>query len=84
MEKEKIGQKLGRNVMINLYDKKVTAHELSQAVGCSPSMISKIIIGEKIPSLELTVSIADYFSCTVDELLRGDKEDGRKENRKHI
>ena len=61
---------IGRNVMIKLFDHDKKMADLAVALSCSPSLITKVICGEKIPSLKVAIGIADFFGCTVDELLK--------------
>ena len=60
---------LGRNLTMLCYDKKVTQVELAEAAGCSQKMISKIMLGECMPSVRILVSIAKYLDVSTDELL---------------
>lgn len=61
---------LGRNLHIVLYDKKMSKIDLARRVGTSGQMISYIVKGEKIPSAQLLVKIANVLNVTVDELLK--------------
>ena len=65
---------LGRNLTMLCYDKKV---ELAEAAGCSQKMISKIMLGERMPSVRILASIAKYLDVSTDELLGLDN--GRKQ-----
>lgn len=46
----------------------VTAENLANAVNCSPATIHAILRGGLKPSLELTISIADFFALPMDFL----------------
>ena len=61
---------IGRNLMILMYDKRVSSEELAKEIDVSPSMISKIINGVKVPSLPKLMKIAEYLGVTLDELVR--------------
>ena len=52
------------------YDKKVTQTELAEAAGCSQKMISKIMLGDCLPSLRVLIGIAKYLDVSIDELLK--------------
>ncbi len=65
---------IGRNVMMIMYDKKISQKELAHAIGVSEMMVSKIVNGHKNPSVEKLVKIASVLGCTVDELLQDEKE----------
>ena len=45
--------------------------ELAKSVGVNQSMIAHIENGLKIPSLAVTLELADVLNTTVDELCRG-------------
>lgn len=61
---------LGRNLTMLCYDKKVTQMELAAAAGCSQKMISKIMLGDCLPSLRVLIGIAKYLDVSIDELLK--------------
>lgn len=61
---------LGRNLTMLCYDKKVTQVELAEAAGCSQKMISKIMLGDCLPSLRVLIGIAKYLDVSIDELLK--------------
>ena len=61
---------LGRNLTMLCYDKKVTQVELAEAAGCSQKMISKIMLGDRLPSLRVLIGIAKYLDVSIDELLK--------------
>ena len=62
---------IGRNLAILMFDRKVTARDVAEATGVTEGMISHIKNGLKIPSLPIIINIANYFSVSVDELLKG-------------
>ena len=49
--------------------KGVTQKEVGKALGCSEVAYNRYENGEREPSLEMVVKIADYFGVTVDYLL---------------
>ncbi|MBR2388085.1 MAG: helix-turn-helix transcriptional regulator [Clostridia bacterium] len=63
------------NIAQNVYEKvckqRVKQSDLAAACGCSPGMVTKIITGDKIPSVKILVDISEYLGCTVDDLLKG-------------
>lgn len=61
---------LGRNLTMLCYDKRVTQVELAEAAGCSQKMISKIMLGDCLPSLRILIGIAKYLDVSIDELLK--------------
>lgn len=62
---------VGRNLLILLYDHKMTKKELADKVGCDPSLISKIISGDRKIQTELAIKIAELFNISLDELILG-------------
>ena len=62
---------LGTNVKRMLKEKGVTAIELADFCSVDQSMISKIVKDVKTPSIGLLVCMADFFGCTVDDLIKG-------------
>ena len=61
---------LGRNLMIALFDRKMTQKELAEKIGCGRPLISQYISGVKTPSVEMCMKIADALGITMDELVR--------------
>lgn len=61
---------IGENIRAKLKEKKTTAVELAKYCSVSQPTISQIMKGIKTPSIGLTVCIADFFGCTVDELIK--------------
>lgn len=61
---------LGRNLMIMMYDRRLSHRELAKAAGCTESMISRVISGERDISSEKLKRIAEYLGVSVDELLK--------------
>lgn len=46
-----------------------TQKQLASELGCSQSTISRYMSGAALPTLEMTVALADYFNCSTDFLL---------------
>lgn len=61
---------LGRNIKILCFDKQITQRELADAAGVSQKMISKIVMGESIPSVMKLSKIAERLGVSIDELLK--------------
>lgn len=62
--------KFGRNLYIALFDKKMSQTQLSEKVGVKRETISRYISGEKTPSSETLIKIADALGVTVDSLVK--------------
>lgn len=52
-----------------IFDNGLTAKSLAEALSTEPSTITRYLRGERIPSVESLVAIADYFKCSTDFLL---------------
>ena len=61
---------IGRNIMLIAYDKKIKQKDIANAVGISEMMMSKIVNGQKNPSVEKLVLIAAFLDVSVDELVK--------------
>lgn len=57
-------------IFVKMLDKKnISAYRLSQDTGITQGMISYWKSGERMPSAENLITLADYFECSVDYLL---------------
>ena len=61
---------IGRNIRIMAYDKNISLKELAEAAGVSGAMMTKIVKGEKNPSVEKFARIAAKLGVTMDELAK--------------
>lgn len=61
---------LGRNIRVIAFDKGISHKQLAEAAEMSEAMFSKIIHGEKTPSVPKLIKIAKLLGVTVDELLK--------------
>ncbi|MBR6744347.1 MAG: helix-turn-helix transcriptional regulator [Clostridia bacterium] len=52
------------------YDKNISLKELAEAAGVSGAMMTKIVKGEKNPSVEKFARIAAKLGVTMDELAK--------------
>lgn len=52
-----------------LQEQNITAYKLSKDIGVTQGMISYWKSGDRIPSAENLIALADYFGCSVDYLL---------------
>ena len=52
-----------------IFDGGLTAKSLAAALGAEPSTITRYLKGERVPSVENLVAIANYFNCSTDFLL---------------
>lgn len=57
-------------IFVQVLEKKnISAYRLSQETGITQGMISYWKSGERMPSAENLITLADYFGCSVDYLL---------------
>ncbi len=61
---------LSQNLIRILGQKGVTQRELANAVGTTEMFMSYVVNGYKLPSLAVTVRMAEYLNVTLDELVR--------------
>lgn len=61
---------IGRNIRIMAYDKNISLKELAEEAGVSSAMMTKIVKGEKTPSVEKFAKIAKKLGVTMDDLAR--------------
>ena len=57
-------------------EKKMTQKELGEALGIRNSVVSFYEVGQREPSLEMIIKIAEYFHVTTDYLLGVDDDRG--------
>ena len=57
----------------------LSQRQLSRLVGVQQNTISQYEKGKREPSLEVLIKLADIFGCTIDELVRGEKNERTKE-----
>ena len=60
----------GRNLMIALFDLKMTQTQLAEKIGVTQAAVNYYISEKRTPTLELCVKIADVLGMTLDELVR--------------
>lgn len=68
---DEIAKTVGRNLMIAVYDSKITYDALAAMTNTSPAMISQIVHAKKVPSLSLLKRIADALEIEPASLLKG-------------
>lgn len=53
----------------------ITQEELAEQMGVSPQAVSKWEKDLSIPDLSILICISDYFHCSLDELIKGQRTD---------
>ena len=72
---EHYGVAMGGKIYSLRMAKRMTQEELSAVLCISPAAVSKWERNLAVPSIEMLWALADFFGCTIDELV------GRSENR---
>lgn len=54
---------------------------VAKAVGVSQNALCQYEKGKRKPSPELLIKLADLFNCTIDELIRGGKQNERDQEK---
>lgn len=60
---------LCENLKQKRLERDITQSELAKYAGITQAMLNYIESGTKIPSLAVTIKIADVLRCSIDELL---------------
>ena len=53
--------------------RKLTQHDIAEALHISQTSVSKYERGESEPDLEMVIKMSDFFGVTIDEFIRGRK-----------
>lgn len=64
-------EKIGRNLKITLYDRKIRQCDLAKSVGVSEKTVSMLVNGLQCVSVETLANIAQSLDVTVDSLING-------------
>ena len=57
-----------------IFQSNISVAELSEKLNCEKATIYRYLRGEKMPSVDMAIKMADYFSCSVDYLLGLEEE----------
>lgn len=69
-------QGLGERLQQKRSSMKLSQKEVANAVGVNPSVVSNYENGERTPSVEVLMSLASLYRCSVDYLLGIEKNSG--------
>ena len=58
-----------QKVIAHLRSKGVSQNELARKIGVTGTLLSKVLNGIQDPSLSTTKRMAEYFGCTIDDLV---------------
>ncbi|OFI48969.1 hypothetical protein BG261_04720 [Floricoccus tropicus] len=73
---------IGDKIKQNRLQKDLTQDELAKVLNVSRSTVSSWEVGRNYPDLETLVAISDYFSLSLDKLIREDAEMVKSERKK--
>lgn len=48
----------------------MTRAQLAERVGCSQSMLEKLEIGDRTPSIKLAVKLAEALTCSIEDIIK--------------
>lgn len=54
----------------------LTQNDLAILLGVKRSCVAKWETGVNFPSVPLLIKLSEIFNCTIDELVKGEKENG--------
>lgn len=69
---------LGDRLQEQRLSMKLSQKEVADAINVSPSIVSNYERSERVPSLEILVSLASLYQCSTDYLLGFEKSDKDK------
>lgn len=61
-----------------MFESNLNAPKFSQIINCGRATINRYMSGNKMPSVDMVIKIADYFQCSTDYLMGLDNEDYRQ------
>ena len=73
--KEATNMNIGNNISLLRKSRNLTQEELAAALGVSAQAVSKWENNSSCPDVSLLTDISDFFSVSVDELLRSENDD---------
>ncbi len=73
--KEATNMNIGNNISLLIKSRNLTQEELAAALGVSAQAVSKWENNSSCPDVSLLTDISDFFSVSVDELLRSENDD---------
>ncbi len=65
-----VSQDIGKRIRIARSERCISQRELAEAIGCTSQYISAIERGEKVPTLEIFITIASALKVPADILLQ--------------
>lgn len=65
-----VSQDIGKRIRIARSERCISQRELAEAIGCTSQYISAIERGEKVPTLEIFITIASALKVSADTLLQ--------------
>lgn len=69
---------LGENIRTMRLEKLWSQEELGLKVGVKQEAISQYEGGKKYPSVPVVAALSEVFGCSIDELIKGKKEENIK------
>ena len=64
-----------KNIAVYRKKNKITQKQLAEKLFVKQNTVSQWETGRSFPSPDMLIKLADIFGCTIDELVRGNKND---------
>ncbi len=71
VDKQKLAESIGKHILRKCQERKISQKELAVMTGLTEAGISRYISGQRLPRLDILLSIAEALRCSVDYLLYG-------------
>lgn len=69
--KQHLAESIGKHIARKCSEKHITQKQLAVLTGLTEAGVSRYISGQRLPRLDILLSIADALQCSVDYLIFG-------------
>ena len=71
IDKERLAQSIGKHIERRCMELKMTHKQLAMQTGITEAGVSRYVTGQRLPRLDILLTMADVLNCSVDYLLFG-------------